>query len=80
MWNLRRCFYRAVSCSALLATVFLVAGGCGKSAAPPEGARQDATAPVIDLGTESGPQDAAATPTDSTPGSGSPQGDQGEKK
>jgi hypothetical protein len=76
MVNLRRAFYNAF----LLLAVSLSAAGCGKPAPPPEGASQDATAPTVDLGTESGPKEPAAGSPDSTEGGGSPPAEQGEKK
>jgi hypothetical protein len=72
----RRAFYNAL----LLGAALLPMTGCGKPAPPPEGASQNATAPTVDLGTESGPKDPAAGSTDSTSESGSPQAEQGDQK
>ena len=54
-----------------LTAAVLSAAGCGKPAPPPQGASPSATAPTVDLGSESAP------PT-STPGDApaSPPGDQ----
>ena len=58
----------------------LPAAGCGKTAPPPPGAPQDATAPAIDLGTPSDAGDTGAGSTNSAADGGSPQTEQGEKK
>lgn len=71
---------RAISKVLLLTVIFLPATGCGKPAPPPEGAPQSTTTPTVDLGTESGPQEPAAGPSDSTPGAGTPAAEQGESK
>jgi hypothetical protein len=76
MVNLRRAFYNAL----LLSVPLLPAAGCGKPAPPPAGSAQSATTPTVDLGTESNPKEAGAGSTDSSSGSGSPQGEQGEQK
>lgn len=76
MAKLRRGTYNAV----LLAAALLPAAGCGETAGPPPGAPQEATAPTIEQGTESGPTDPAAGTTDSTPAAGSPSDEQGEGK
>jgi hypothetical protein len=76
MVNARRAFYNAL----LLLAAVLPTAGCGKPAPPPSGASQNATAPTVDLGTESGPKDPAAASTDSTSGGGTPSAEQGDQK
>jgi hypothetical protein len=76
MVTLRRAIYTA----SLLTAASLTAAGCGKPAPPPEGAPQGATAPTVDMGTESGPQDTKAGSTDSPPDAGAPPAEQGETK
>lgn len=63
-----------------LLAVLLPAIGCGQPAPPPPGAPPDAAAPAIDLGTPSGAEDTGAGTTNSTPESGTPAAEQGEKK
>jgi hypothetical protein len=75
MFKLRAVFHISV----VLITPLVLAAGCGKPAPPPPGAPEGATAPTVDLGTPSGPQDSTAGPADSTPGSGSPATEQGDK-
>lgn len=76
MVNLRRALYNACLVSAAL----LPATGCGKPAPPPQGSPQSADAPTVDLGTESGPGQPAASSNDSSSGAASPQAEQGDKK
>lgn len=76
MVNVRRAFYNVV----LAAVALLLAAGCGKPGGPPPGAPQDATAPTIDQGSESGPKDPAAGSSTSTPGADAPASGQGETK
>ena len=52
----------------LLSAALLPAAGCGKPRASPPGAPQDADAPTVDLGTESGPRTPAAGSNASTSG------------
>lgn len=67
-------YNRVLACS-LLACTF----GCGSEPKVPAGA-DDGTPPVIDEGKDSGaPKDAQGGPTDSTSGTGSPEGEQGDK-
>ncbi len=77
MFNVRSAFYNAVL---LLAVVLSAASGCGKPTAPPPGAPKDASPPAVESGSETGPKEAPASSSDSTPGAGAPQDGQGEQK
>jgi len=70
-------FYNVV---VLCLVLVLGASGCGKPTAPPPGAPKETSPPAIELGPESGPKEAPASATDSTPGAGSPGSGQGEQK
>ena len=67
MVSVTRAFYNP----AWLVAGVLLATGCGKPAPPPQGASDNATAPTVDLGSES----SAPNPSDA-----SPAGAQGEQK
>ncbi len=71
---------RTLAWSAILSGALLGVIGCGKPAPPPPGAPSDAKAPTVEKGVETGPQEPAAGASDSNPGAGSPQGEQGESK
>jgi hypothetical protein len=74
MFNRRRVFYNT-----LLPLAVLGAFGCGQ-AAPPPGAPKSVSPASVDLGPEAGPKDPPAAITDSIPGGGSPQDQQGDTK
>lgn len=78
MVSARTAFYNALVTISILAST----SGCGgKPKAPPPGTPDDAAAPpAVELGTESGaPKEPTGGSTDSSQGTGSPQGEQGDQ-
>ena len=59
--------------------VLLAVIGCGKPAAPPPGAPEEAATPKVDIGRESSPTESVPAASDSPAGT-SPQDQQGDQK
>ena len=76
MVSARTAFYNALVTISILA----FASGCGSEPKAPPGTPDDTAPPAIDKGTESGaPKEPTGGSTDSSQGTGSPQGEQGDQ-